>query len=85
MTTGLESRILEVLRQAAGTGEVLRDPDLRLYESGLLDSLATVTLMAALAEDLGLEVSPAEFDHTAWATPRKFVADIMRRLGNGPR
>jgi len=81
MTTDQDARILEILRRAAGTDEVTRDPDIRLYDIGLLDSLATVTLMAALAEDLGVEVSPAEFDREAWATPRHFAEDIARRLG----
>lgn len=76
----LEARILGLLRQAAGSDAVLRDPDLPLYASGLLDSLGTVTLMAALGEQLAVEVSPAEFDQEAWATPRRFVADVRRRL-----
>ncbi len=74
-----------ILREVAGTEEVLRDPDLALYGSGLLDSLATVGLMAALAEELGIEVSPAEFDAAAWATPRRFVADVCARSAGGPR
>jgi D-alanine--poly(phosphoribitol) ligase subunit 2 len=77
----LEQRILAILREVANTDEVVRDPDLPLYASGLLDSLGTVSLMAAFAEQLGVVVSPAEFDREAWATPRKLVADIARRAG----
>ncbi len=76
-------RVLAVLRDVAGTDEVLANPDLPLYASGLLDSLATVNLIAALAEDLGVEVSPAEFDASAWATPRRFVADVRARAARG--
>lgn len=76
----LDARLLDILRRAAGNEEVARDPDLRLYDTGLLDSLATVTVMAALAEELGLEVSPADFDREAWATPRLFAEDVVRRL-----
>lgn len=79
----LHSRILAILREVANTDQVIRDPDLPLYESGLLDSLATVTLMAAFAEQLGVDVSPAEFDREAWATPRLLIADITRRSGGG--
>jgi D-alanine--poly(phosphoribitol) ligase subunit 2 len=76
----LEREVLDILREVAGTDQVVRDPDLPLYASGLLDSLATVTLMAALEERLGVSVSPAEFDPTAWATPRQLLADVARRL-----
>ena len=75
-----EARILELLRRTAGTSDVVSNPELRLYDRGLLDSLATVTLMAGLAEELGVEVSPAEFDREVWATPRRFVEDVARRL-----
>ncbi len=75
----IEQRALAILRQVADTDEVLRDPDLPLYTSGLLDSLATVTLIATLSEELNVLVSPAEFDPSAWATPRRFVADVCAR------
>jgi D-alanine--poly(phosphoribitol) ligase subunit 2 len=75
------AQILEVLQEVSGSGEVRRNPDLPLYRSGLLDSLGTVSLMAAFAERFGLEISPAEFDAELWATPALLVADIQRRLG----
>ena len=73
-------RTLDILREVTGEREVLADPDIPLYTSGLLDSLATVTLMVAFEEAFGLTISPAEFDKETWATPRAVVADIERRL-----
>lgn len=78
-------RVLAVLRDVAGTDEVLAEPDLPLYGSGLLDSLATVNLITALAEEFGVEVSPAEFDVSAWATPRRFVEDVRARVASPRR
>ena len=40
----------------------------------------TVELIVALGREVGVEVSPAEFDREAWATPRKLVEDVQRRL-----
>jgi D-alanine--poly(phosphoribitol) ligase subunit 2 len=77
---GVGERTLEILREVTGERDVLTDPDLPLYASGLLDSLGTVTLMVAIEEAFGLTISPAEFDKEAWATPRAIVADIERRL-----
>ena len=59
---------------------MLTNPDLPLYDAGLLDSLGMVTLMLALGDEFGLTVSPAEFDRDAWSTPRTFLRDVLARL-----
>jgi len=78
-------RVLEILREVTGDGAVLTDLDVPLYVSGLVDSLGTVTLMAAFEDAFGLTISPAEFDRTAWSTPRALVADIERRVADARR
>ncbi len=74
------AQILEVLANVAETDEVRTNPDLALYDLQILDSMKTVELMVAFATDLGVDVSPAEFERENWATPSKIVADILRRL-----
>lgn len=74
-------QILDILTEVADTEEVRTNPDLALYDLQVLDSMKTVELMVALSRDLSVEISPAEFERDAWATPRKFVADIEQRLG----
>ena len=73
-------KILQLLASVTGRDEVRTNIDLPLYDSHILDSMQTVQLMVALEEEFGVQVSPAEFDRESWATPRKFVADIARRL-----
>ena len=80
MTVEKTDQILEVLATVAETDEVRTNPDLALYDLQILDSMKTVELIVALGSDVGVEVSPAEFEREAWATPAKFVADIQRRL-----
>ncbi len=74
-------RILDLLADVAGSGEVRQDLDLSLYEEDLLDSLRTVELMVALEEAFGLELSPSEVSREEWGTPRKIVAFVEARLG----
>jgi D-alanine--poly(phosphoribitol) ligase subunit 2 len=76
----VREQVLQVLQDVTESDEVLTQPDLPLYGTGLLDSLGTVTLIVALGERFDLTVSPAEFDPHAWATPAHVVADIERRL-----
>ena len=75
-------KILSVLNEITETNEVHRNPDLALYDLQFLDSMRTVDLLLAVSRDLGVEISPADFDRDAWATPRKFVDDILNRGSN---
>jgi len=49
----------------------------------VMDSIKTVELIVALGQEFGLDISPAEFDPEAWATPEmvvKFVEERVRAI-----
>ena len=71
---------MRILAEVTDTEGRTLAPDTALYDRGLLDSMTTVQLMAALSEEFGVDISPAEFDREAWATPAGIVADLGRRL-----
>lgn len=75
-----ENAILDVLARIAETEEVRTQPDLALYDLQILDSMKTVELIVALGAEIGVEISPAEFEREAWNTPRLLVEDVNRRL-----
>jgi len=75
------ARLLEVLKTVAETDEVERNLDLPLYDSQVLDSMKTVDLMVAIAQEFGVDISPAEFEREKWATPRLMIEDIEKRIG----
>jgi D-alanine--poly(phosphoribitol) ligase subunit 2 len=75
-----EHRVLTILAGIADTDQVRHDLDLPVYEAGLLDSLGTVELIAALSGELGVDVSPAEIDREIWKTPRRIVAFVESRI-----
>jgi D-alanine--poly(phosphoribitol) ligase subunit 2 len=74
-------QILTVLAEVAEVDEVRDNPDLRLYDLHILDSLKTVELLIALSDALGIEISPAEVDREQWATPRHILAYLQTRVG----
>jgi D-alanine--poly(phosphoribitol) ligase subunit 2 len=76
----LSDKVLEVLASVAETDEVCKNLDLPLYDLQILDSMKTVELIVAIGQQFGVEISPAEFEREQWATPRKLIADIERRL-----
>ncbi|HYR58801.1 MAG TPA: D-alanine--poly(phosphoribitol) ligase subunit DltC [Chthoniobacteraceae bacterium] len=80
MSSDNSTQILDVLARVAETDEVRTNPDLALFDLQVLDSMKTVELIVALSGELGVEISPAEFEREAWATPRKLVEDVQNRL-----
>lgn len=74
-------RVLAILAQVSGIDEVRKNLDLRLYDHGILDSMKTVELILAFSDQLGVDISPTEFDREEWATPRLITAAMTRRVG----
>jgi D-alanine--poly(phosphoribitol) ligase subunit 2 len=85
MTSATSDQILDVLARVAETDEVRTNLDLALFDHQVLDSMKTVELIVAYGNDLGVEISPAEFDREAWATPRKVIEDLQNRLAAAAR
>ena len=75
------TKVLSLLTQVSEIEEAGRDLDLHLYDQEILDSMKTVELIVALGQEFGVEISPAELEREEWATPRKVVAYMERRVG----
>jgi D-alanine--poly(phosphoribitol) ligase subunit 2 len=76
----ISDRVLNVLVDVSEIEGVRQNPDVRLYDLQILDSLQTVKLIVAFASEFGVEISPAEFDREEWATPRKIISYMERRI-----
>ncbi len=75
-------KTLQILAEVTETDRVRTEPDLPLFDAGLLDSLGIVTLIARLSDEFGIDISPAEFERETWETPAKLVRDLERRAGS---
>lgn len=78
MSTAIQ--VLDVLATVTETDEIREHPDLRLYDTHLLDSFKTIELMVALSDQFGVELSPAEFERDQWATPEAIIAYMENKL-----
>jgi D-alanine--poly(phosphoribitol) ligase subunit 2 len=74
--------VLSELERLTGTDQVRKDPDVDLFGHKLLDSLAAVELTIALAEGLGIEISPSDIDREMWATPQKIIDFVTERTSH---
>ncbi len=75
------AKVVAVLADVTEVDEVRDNLDLPLYDSQVLDSLKTVELIVAFEQEFGVEIPPAEFERDEWATPRKIIAYMERRIG----
>jgi D-alanine--poly(phosphoribitol) ligase subunit 2 len=76
----ISDRVLDVLVGVSEVEGLRHDPDVRLYDLQILDSMTTVQLIVAFSSEFGVEISPAELDRDEWATPRKIIAYMERKL-----
>jgi D-alanine--poly(phosphoribitol) ligase subunit 2 len=53
---------------------------LPLFETGLLDSMNVVQLLAGLSEKLGADIPLTAFDQREWATPAKVAGEVSKVL-----
>ncbi len=74
-----QEELIQLLVEVTGSNEVRKNPQLKLYDTQVLDSMRTVELFLALDERWGINISPAEFDRDAWATPAQFIQDVEAR------
>jgi D-alanine--poly(phosphoribitol) ligase subunit 2 len=76
----ISDRVLDVLVGVSEIEGVRDDPDVRLYDLQILDSMKTVELIVAFSSEFGVEISPAELDLEEWATPRKIISYMERKV-----
>jgi D-alanine--poly(phosphoribitol) ligase subunit 2 len=77
----ISDRVLDVLVGVSEIEDVRHDLDVRLYDLHILDSMKTVSLIVAFSSEFGVDISPAELDREDWATPRKIVSYLERKVG----
>lgn len=73
-------RVIDLLVDVTHVDEVRNDPEIPLYERGLIDSLGTIELLLAITQEFAVDISPTEIDRTVWATPRRIADFVDRRL-----
>ena len=73
----MQEQIINILADATGRDTAdFSDASQNLFESGLLDSMATVQLLLELQTQLGIDVPVSEFERSEWDTPNKIIAKV---------
>ncbi|WP_332275079.1 D-alanine--poly(phosphoribitol) ligase subunit 2 [Bacillus velezensis] len=68
-----KQEVLDVLAEVCQEDAVKENPDIEIFEEGLLDSFGTVELLVAIENRFGITVPITEFDRDEWNTPKNIV------------
>ncbi|AAY60579.1 D-alanine--poly(phosphoribitol) ligase subunit DltC (plasmid) [Bacillus cereus] len=71
-----KDQVLDVLEEVCENDIVKENPDVQLFEEGILDSFGTVSLLVEFQERLNIEVSISDFDRDEWATPNMIIKKL---------
>ncbi|AIK39582.1 D-alanine--poly(phosphoribitol) ligase subunit 2 [Bacillus pseudomycoides] len=71
-----QDQVLNILEEVCENDIVKDNPDVQLFEEGILDSFGTVSLLVEFQERLNIEVSISDFDRDEWATPNMIIKKL---------
>ena len=77
VTTSVEDAVMSLIRDRLDLE--IDDPTVDLFDSGIIDSLAFVTLLQALEERFGFTIAVEELDVSSFSTVDGIVAYVARR------
>jgi D-alanine--poly(phosphoribitol) ligase subunit 2 len=69
-------QVLDILEEITESEEVKENTNVRLFDEGLLDSMATVQLLVEIESNLNITVPVSEFERDEWATPELIIKQL---------
>ena len=80
MDAATESRLLDIIEEIADDPVVRDEPDIDLFEEGLLDSIAAIELLVTIESEFNVRISPTELEREEMNTVNKISARVGERL-----
>ncbi|MBA8773025.1 MULTISPECIES: D-alanine--poly(phosphoribitol) ligase subunit DltC [Staphylococcus] len=71
-------KVLDIIAEVAEDDVVKTNPDIQLFEEGIMDSLQSVQLLVAFQEELDIEVSIMDFNREDWGTPNQIINELAK-------
>lgn len=71
-----KNEIITLLAEICQDDIVKENPDIDLFDSGLLDSFGTIELLVQVEERFGIMVPISEFDRDLWNTPNSIALQL---------
>lgn len=80
MDAATKSRLLDIIEEIADDPVVRDEPDIDLFEEGLLDSIAAIELLVTIESEFNVRISPTELERDEMNTVNKIIARVGERL-----
>ncbi|MGN4127252.1 D-alanine--poly(phosphoribitol) ligase subunit 2 [Lysinibacillus sphaericus] len=74
-----KQQIFEMLVDLCEDDVVLENPDMDLFEEGLLDSFGTINLLVEIENRFDISVPITDFNREEWNTPNRIAAKLAER------
>ena len=72
----MRETILDILAEVCGDASIRENEEIDLFETGLLDSLAFISLLNELEDCLAIEIQPSQVERECWRTPKSIISLI---------
>ena len=73
---------LEILKNVCETDELEEEPDMDLFEAGLMDSLSNINILLEIEKNLGIKLQITDIDKSDISTVNNFESFLRQRSGN---
>ncbi|PEA92759.1 D-alanine--poly(phosphoribitol) ligase subunit 2 [Bacillus cereus] len=71
-----KNQVLDILEEVCENDILKEKLDVQLFEEGILDSFATVSLLVEFQDRLNIEVSISDFNRDEWAIPNMIIKKL---------
>lgn len=71
---------IEILEKVAGTDGLKDEKDLNLFDVGLLDSLAVISIIITIEEKFGIRLQPTDFNREDISTVENFIKFLEKHI-----
>ncbi|WP_100489747.1 D-alanine--poly(phosphoribitol) ligase subunit DltC [Sporolactobacillus pectinivorans] len=79
MTQAFKDTVLDILAEVCESDEVKDELDIHLFDEGLMDSFATISLLVEVENRLKIKVPISEFNRDQWSTPNRIINELAGR------
>jgi D-alanine--poly(phosphoribitol) ligase subunit 2 len=71
-----KNEVISLLAEICQDDVIKENPDIDLFEAGLLDSFGTVEFLVQVEDRFGILVPITEFDRDTWNTPNNIAMQL---------
>ena len=73
---------LEILENVCETDELDEEPDMDLFDAGLMDSLSSINILLEIEKNLGMKLQVTDIDKSDISTVNNFESILRKRSEN---